>query len=239
MFFRQLKSLLQGVVGFFTMINHTFEFFLTISGVNVNSYCSYYSFPWESASTDSSNSAASALIIRPAQVTDLQAVATVLTQSFHVTTGPFFWVYPLIKLGIYEDLRTRLNSNSPNYICLVAIKSVHGGREEKIVGTVEMNLKPDCTWSSFTAKYPYIANLAVSNSYRRQGIAGQLLLKCEQVALDWGFSRISLHVLEDNEGAKRLYFSTGYRLHKVESSLLDWFFQRSKKLLLTKSLVIG
>jgi len=195
----------------------------------VNSYFFYHPFFYKAAIKSNSNNDLSGLTIRAAKNSELHAVAEVLTDSFHPANGLFFWMYPLVKLGIYEDLRTRINSGSPHYFCLVAIKS------EKLVGTIEVSLKSVCPWSSFTNQYPYIANLAVSKSYRKQGIGKQLLLKCEQVAFEWGFSEIYLHVLEDNESAKKLYFAAGYRLRKVECNFTDWLFKRPKKLLLSKS----
>ena len=57
--------------------------------------------------------------IRFADLKDVKALADVLVQSFHLSENWFSWFYPLLKLGICEDLRTRLRSKSPYYQCLV------------------------------------------------------------------------------------------------------------------------
>ena len=178
------------------------------------------------------------LTIRPAQPRDLNRLAEILADSFHPSQGLLSWLYPLFKLGIYEDLRSRLRSESSHYICLVASMPVTAaaGKGEEIVGTVEIALRSTFSWSTLDSQYPYISNLAVKNSYRRQGIARQLLLKCEQIAVEWGVREISLHVLENNGRARQLYCSGGYQLRRTESSLNSWLFKQPKRLLLVKSL---
>ena len=165
--------------------------------------------------------------LHPAQSSDLRGITEVLTHCFHPPQGWIYWVYPLLKLGIYEDLRYRLRQDTPNYQCIAASDS-----QQQVIGTVEMLLRPSVGFSS----HPYISNLAVSPPYQRQGIARQLLNRCEQLTLEWGYDRLFLHVLEDNIAAKQLYYSKGYQLHHVEWSVIDWVFNRSRRLLLYKTL---
>lgn len=139
-------------------------------------------------------------------------------------------MYPLYRLGMYEDLRNRLLNNRSDYVCLVATLE-----DETIVGTVEIALRPTYVFNFMGTKHPYISNLAVKPAYRRQGIARKLLLKCEQIAINWGYQKLCLHVLADNYQAQQLYFSKGYRIEKIDSGIDDWFFNRPKKLLLIKS----
>ena len=184
------------------------------------------------ARTDSpSEIPTSSITIRAAHFDDLEGLADVLAQSFHPRQG-FSWMYPVLRLGIYEDLRSRLRSSSPHYACLVALIPATPEKEEEVIGTVEVALRT--VWLATHSQYPYISNLAVKAAYRRQGIAQKLLLKCEQVAGDWGFQEISLHVLDNNEQARRLYLKSGYRLHKAENSLSSWLFKRPQRLLLSK-----
>ena len=145
---------------------------------------------------------------------------------------------PLLKLGIYEDLRSRIRSRSPHYLCLVAIVpgDLDRGDEENIVGTVDIAVRSHFSCSTRSASYPYISNLAVKNYYRRQGIGCKLLLRCEQTALDWGFKTIYLHVLENNHPAKQLYFSSGYRLDRIEYSLIGCLLNHPRRLLLNKQI---
>ena len=165
--------------------------------------------------------------IRFADLKDVKALADVLVQSFHLSENWFSWFYPLLKLGICEDLRTRLRSKSPYYQCLVAVIL----EKEEVIGTAEICLRD---WFLSQKRACYISNLAVSSSYRRQGIAKQLLLKCEKVAEEWNCELLHLHVLEDNLAAKQLYLTNGYRSQRVENSLQSWLFKQPRRLLLEK-----
>ncbi|MFN9261314.1 GNAT family N-acetyltransferase, partial [Microcystis sp.] len=83
---------------------------------------------------------------------------------------------------------------------------------------------------------PYISNLAVSPDRRRAGLARRLLLKCEQIAREWGFEELSLHVLDNNLAAQSLYLSSGYRLQKTDGWLINRLFNRPQKLFLHKKI---
>lgn len=196
-------------------------------------------FPYQSVPCGSKFNAAPT-IVRAAQTKDLRAMAEILTDSFHPPQGTIGWLNPLLKLGIYEDLRSRLHAKSSQYLCLVA--SIPSGdrsdRQEDIVGTVEVSVRSHFSWSiaNLNLTYPYVSNLAVKDSYRRQGIARKLLLSCERTASEWGFKQISLHVLENNDRARQLYFSSGYQLQQVEYTLGEWLFNRSRRLLLNKEI---
>jgi ribosomal protein S18 acetylase RimI-like enzyme len=142
------------------------------------------------------------------------------------------WAYPMLRLGIYEDLRNRLRSSSPHYVCLVAVAGV----SEELAGTVEIALRSPYSWQSRSSQYPYISNLAVKTSSRRRGVARQLLLACERTALEWGYSDLYLHVLENNHHARQLYLKTGYQVRLVEPSYSAWLFRHPKRLFLHKPL---
>lgn len=165
-------------------------------------------------------------------------------------------VHPLLRLGIYEDLRTRLRSTSPHYICLVAVtppsnpqtpQAVYpaiaapvnasgASASSEVVGTVEMALRYIHPCQLGHSQFPYLSNLAVASRYRREGSASQLLLTCEHIALQWGFQDIYLHVLENNPPARRLYYKMGYRVRLVESSLSTWLLKQPRRMLLHKKL---
>ncbi|NJK28270.1 MAG: GNAT family N-acetyltransferase [Coleofasciculaceae cyanobacterium SM2_3_26] len=82
----------------------------------------------------------------------------------------------------------------------------------------------------------YLSNLAVKAEYRRQGIALQLLDACEQIALGWGFDKLYLHVLENNQRARQLYAKAGFRPQRQRDCLLLQWLVQPKRLLLQKSL---
>jgi len=208
--------------------------------------------------------------IRTAKPQDLSSIAQILADSFHSRAGISGWFYPLFRLGIYEDLRLRLQSNSPRYVCLVGVyqaptvrdgESFSGLRVEVkelllpksgvsrshqqhneaqkdfLAGTVEMTLRPSYPWRIYgSSQYPYLSNLAVRPECRRQGVARELLLSCEQIALDWGFQDLYLHVLENNQKARGLYTKLGYRLDQVDSSWGCFLWKQPRQLLLHKRL---
>ncbi len=173
------------------------------------------------------------LIIRSAEEKDLRGLTNVLLKSFHPSST---WFYPVLRLGVYEDIKSRLNCQLPYYKCLVAtgnIKLEKDFPEVEVVGTIEVSLRPI---TMFGACLPYISNLAVSATYRRQGVADRLLGRCEQIVSEWGFKEIWLHVLDNNQSAQHLYRKRGYTVSKVE---LDWghlILNQPRKLLLLKRL---
>lgn len=185
----------------------------------------------------------SRMLVRATQPKDLLALADVLADSFHSKVGFGCWLYPLLRLGIYEDLRSRLRSSSPDYVCLVAVQPTHPtlGTDQSpstdyVAGTVEMALRSSPMWERRKSKHFYLSNLAVRRECRRQGIAQQLLLACERAALKWGLTDLYLHVLENNEPARRLYEKLGYRLEEVEQDLGSWLLKRPRRCLLHKHL---
>ncbi len=167
------------------------------------------------------------LSIRVAQLADLKAVAEILTESFYPQDYFWLWFRPVFKLGMYEDLKTRLRTETPHYNCLVACS------DTGIIGTVEIGLK---STSLFRHPIPYISNLAVSRNYRRKGVARKLLAKCEQIAREWGFNQLSLHVLENNSAAYNLYTDNGYTLQRIDGKLSRWLLQKPGRLFLEKPL---
>lgn len=173
------------------------------------------------------------VIVRMAQMSDIKGLTEVLIGSFHPPKQCFTWLQPLFRLEIYEDLRTRFRAHSPYYCCLVAMVSsgTSNDSQESVIGTVEITLG-----SRLHAQSLYISNLAVSHSYRRQGVAKHLLQKCEQVALEWGHRSLTLHVLEDNYPAKRLYLNNGYQVQGTEWTWQSWLCKTPRRLLLKKIL---
>jgi len=184
-----------------------------------------------------------AFMVRAARPPDLTALAEILADSFHRRDGIVGLFHPLLRLGIYEDLKHRFAAQSSRYVCLVAAAydpsdCSPGGADRgshQIVGTVEMGVR---TWSFWypQARYLYLSNLAVMNAHRRQGAARQLLAACEPIARDWGFYDIYLHVLENNTAAKRLYESMGYTVRRSEPQLGSVLFNQPRQLLLRKQL---
>jgi ribosomal protein S18 acetylase RimI-like enzyme len=170
--------------------------------------------------------------VKVANVADLNPLVEVLMSSFYPQTGCNRWLYPLIRLGLREDLKIRLMASTQRYVCLAAV--CHDSRaataDHALVGTVEISLRSQF-WHPFQPRRPYIANLAVQAQYRRQRIAQQLLATCEEVAHQWGFSSLCLHVKTKNDQALQLYQKMGYRCTAPSPRWLP-----SNRLLLVKDL---
>ena len=182
-------------------------------------------------------------LIRTARSHDLSTLATVLTECFHPHTGVAAWMNPVFRLGIYEDLRHRFYANEPHAVCLVAVDAAGAETAGKrslsdgaIAGTVELSLRYPQLWSSLHQRYLYISNLAVHPDYRRQGVARRLLHVCEQIALDWGYVDLYLHVLGNNDSARQLYRQMGFTAKSTEFSVSAYLFRRPQQLLMHKSL---
>jgi len=172
------------------------------------------------------------LQIRVATPDDLISIAQIVAESFHSQEGLWSWALPLFRIGIYEDLRHRINSPTPHHICLVAVDTAT--ENQKIMGTIEMSVRGNYPWIGVNPGFPYISNLAVDPGCRRLGVGSSLLIRCEQISQEWGFQDLYLHVLEHNHHARQLYFKLAYRVHKVESPWDALFLNRSREILLHK-----
>ncbi len=185
--------------------------------------------------------------IRVAASNDLAQLADILAMSFHSREGFVEWIYPVLRLGIYEDLKNRLRSKAEHYICLVAelasreegTQNYRSHRDRCITGTIEMALRSRFPWQIPSSDYPYLSNLAVHPEYRRQGVAQKLLANCEETAKEWGFSEIYLHVLENNHAARQLYYQAGYRLQQVDWNWTCWVFGQPRRLFLRKQIALS
>jgi ribosomal protein S18 acetylase RimI-like enzyme len=174
--------------------------------------------------------------VRLAKIEDINEIGDVLTHGFNDFNDWTLWIYPFVKMGVCEDLRTRLQKEE-NYHCVIAEKKIQSSidSKDKIIGSIELSLRTVYGWQG-RKKYPYISNLAVSKNYRRQGVASQLLSKCEQIAKYLGFNQLYLHVLADNNVGQQLYLNNGYTIHQVETDLYSLFIPSKRRLLLVKSI---
>jgi ribosomal protein S18 acetylase RimI-like enzyme len=181
------------------------------------------------------------VLVRSASVQDAPILADILTVGFYSNSGLWGLIYPLVRLGIYEDLRQRLRGKTPHYVCLAATIRTHYRRAgvgkwgpEQIAGTVEMSKRVPSPWEGTKLPYLYISNLAVKPEFRRCGVASQLLLACDRVAWRWGYTDIYLHVLEENQKARSLYEKIGYQVAGMDLSPRFWCFSPPRRLLLRK-----
>ncbi|MEO0768422.1 MAG: GNAT family N-acetyltransferase [Cyanobacteria bacterium J06649_4] len=175
--------------------------------------------------------------IRAAQRKDLPQIVSVLLASFYPQAQATQWLYWLMRIGIQEDIKTRLKTPVNQYACLVAATvDPTSGQTRDVIGTAEISQRPCEAWRFFPPKRAYLSNLAISHHHRRQGAAEQLLDTCENIALSWGFHRVYLHVMANNTAAQALYTKAGYGPCEVSNPILSGLGLRPKRLLLSKNI---
>ncbi|WP_310487692.1 GNAT family N-acetyltransferase [Chamaesiphon sp. VAR_69_metabat_338] len=180
--------------------------------------------------------------IRAVREEEIHCVAEIITRSFHFDRGWMGWFTPLFKLGIAEDLRHRLRSHatsanpakSQQQVCSIAVYPDRG--QMRVIGTIEVGVRINNYRQTTPQRYVYISNLAVSRDFRRRGVAIELITSCEQLTKTWGYSKIHLHVMANNERGRNLYQKLGYEIVSSEFvwSILPW--HRPERLFLCKNL---
>jgi ribosomal protein S18 acetylase RimI-like enzyme len=196
--------------------------------------------------------------IRAVREDEIHCVADIIARSFHFDRGWMGWFTPLFKLGIAEDLRHRLRLHVSNFnqgkiqqqVCSIAVCADRV--QSNVVGTVEVGVRngnaraekirfdvvsPQATqyWLNHR-RYVYISNLAVSQEFRRRGVAQELLNNCERLTQSWGYSELYLHVMGNNNRGRNLYQKLGYEVVSSELvwSIIPW--HRPERLFLRKQL---
>jgi ribosomal protein S18 acetylase RimI-like enzyme len=92
--------------------------------------------------------------------------------------------------------------------------SLPSGRKHLIVGTAAISIgteSGEMSVADLSEGAAVIANMAVDQRYRMQGIARLLLRACEQHAMAMGWDCISLKVHRKNATARALYQSSGFK----------------------------
>jgi ribosomal protein S18 acetylase RimI-like enzyme len=202
-----------------------------VFAVNIYSFSSREQEPSEQSAYGNARFA-----IRTLRQQDISELSSMLAESFHLQANFMRWLVPIMRMGIYEDLRNRLRSTPAHYVCMVAIAD-RPDIAEQLVGTIELTLRSTTPWSICQPRYPYLSNLAVRSDCRRQGIARHLLSACERVVLDWGCQDLYLHVLESNHEARQLYLKAGYQVQETDSDWSYWLFRQPRRLFLHKRLL--
>jgi ribosomal protein S18 acetylase RimI-like enzyme len=171
-------------------------------------------------------------LIRSARSADAEQIACVLAECFHPSSGLGSLLQPWILASLHNELERRLARQPAYHSCLIALI------DDVVVGTVEVAVRPlpEPWWlPSFVHRdrLVYVSNLAVRPSWRRRGIARDLLSESERTAQHWHQPDIRLHVMADNAAALQLYRSLGY---SIENSEREFPFIGARKHLLFKNL---
>ncbi|GAX78717.1 hypothetical protein CEUSTIGMA_g6155.t1 [Chlamydomonas eustigma] len=122
-------------------------------------------------------------------------------------------VYPVTEGP--SELRTILNWKKGRlFRCILAIDP---DRENTTAGCVSISLlrAEAALPPPFPSSSPlrcYISNMAVSEKYRRKGLALSLLNECERTGRLWGYDSVWLHVGVMNTAAQALYRKAGFKV---------------------------
>lgn len=123
----------------------------------------------------------------------------------------------LLQSQIAEFTKRYGSSNSRKLSELIICRDNGNTKSNNIIGCVgieidripENNLKGP----TLTNAAPLMSNLAISKSYRRRGIAKQLIDSVEQLIInEWGYTECFLYVEEKNINAIQLYKKLGYTI---------------------------
>lgn len=160
--------------------------------------------------------------IRDCLYGEIGAVADVIMDSFYTTaTPPWNHMYRLGEINRLQQGFPYADRDQHRMIVAVVkrLNGASGKLEEHIVGFCDCDQR---TPNQSTYKWnprPYISDLCVSPSVRRQGVANKLVEYCEEVCQKWGQTEAFIRVERVNVAALTLYQNLGYI--EVESLLDD------------------
>eukprot|EP00977_Amphora_coffeiformis_P027386 scaffold34608_cov172-Amphora_coffeaeformis.AAC.6 len=148
--------------------------------------------------------------IRDSLYGELKDAVDVILESFYADAKPpWNHMYRLAELN-------RLQQGFPYadremHRMLVAVAKDEGRGRERIVGFCDCDLrKPNQNTSYRFNPRPYISDLCVSPSIRRQGVANRLVEYCEEFCKNSGKDEAYIRVERENVAAVTLYTNLGY-----------------------------
>lgn len=162
------------------------------------------------------------LFVRKASFNEVASVVSLRVTVFY----PELKAIPQFHKRIYDKLSNRIRHKGST--CFVAYENEHQSREANksvgagIIGTVEVSCQDfvgTCMEFIGSMNKCYVADLAVVPTYRRKGLATQLLKRVEQFCNNNGYDEVYLHVEKHNDAAKNLYLKNGY---SEVSTLYPW-----------------
>jgi ribosomal protein S18 acetylase RimI-like enzyme len=150
--------------------------------------------------------ACTSCVIRPADWNDLGEVSNLIVSEFLGTGngGLRIW-HGAHTLSQLNRLQQNFTERIPGikHRMLVAMDAGN-----QAVGFVDIDARE--RKGGFPPPRPYLSDLAVSSSKRRQGIGSLLVQHCEGLCVEWGFDKIHLKVQDANAGGIAFYESLQY-----------------------------
>ncbi|KAL3903150.1 MAG: hypothetical protein SGARI_005508 [Bacillariaceae sp.] len=81
-----------------------------------------------------------------------------------------------------------------------------------VAGFVDIDLRPLPKDFKFPQPRPYLSDLCISKTYRRQGMAKALVEQCEQFCIRQSKTELYIRVQESNVAALTMYQQLGYEI---------------------------
>ena len=187
-------------------------------------------------SLSSTSLSSPSFIIREATIEDLSQASTILTDGFFSDSTNLF-TYQVEKLKTFLSLKSCFpndptmhkyyvachdnNNNNGKRNTIIQQQEQHQPQQENyntIIGFVEIDCRPltQKTNIKSTKKRPYMCNLAIDESYQRQGVASALITQCETLAIENIKNVMWLKVRASNNAAVKMYTKLGYRIDSSE-----------------------
>jgi ribosomal protein S18 acetylase RimI-like enzyme len=191
-------------------------------------------------SQDLSQPTSDALLVRPATAADIPSVARILAEAFPLLYRATFGRVPVHDIArLLESLyRADILTLEATRVCIrdnrvAGLIILHTGHPIGRGSAMNYWHTLSQTWgivrtprafvgglsqnTYLTRRIPhapdlvYIEALAVAPGSRGRGIGTRLLAEAEEFARSQGRTRLALHVLHSNTGARRLYLRSGFR----------------------------
>ena len=148
---------------------------------------------------------------------EINEITNVLMTAFHPQSTPLFDSY--IQRYKYNHLQACFNLPKSNMGLFVAL-AVSNTKEESIVGFCCVDGRPNDSSSrvefvtastlATTCPRPYLSDLGVLPTHRRNGIGHTLVTSCEQWISSRGYDKLYLKVNQTHTGTLRFYKGIGY-----------------------------
>ena len=156
-------------------------------------------------------------MIRPAQPADIPNLFHLIenVSDFHKSLDVDRYNFLPNQGQLYEKWLHKLLLDS-SHLCLVAESNSSESKVSPqlvayLIATVELEIP-----IYHLKEYGYIHDLWVEETYRRQGIARQMVMKTLEHFQQLGVKQIRLNSLVDNDAAFKLYASCGFRASTFE-----------------------
>ena len=172
-------------------------------------------------------------VIRATTTQQYQAAAALCLDNFATVPFPAVLHRPR-EIEKWSNLLFQRASGAEQHQLIVALDGDED--DSTLIGCVECGLLPPPPCRISFPPQPYVANLVVSPSARRSGVAKALVLKAEHLAHSWGYSELFCKVNRANIPARRLYDQLGFRPIFVQNLPSDWTNKQQSNIFMAKPL---